>query len=113
MIARSMATAASQEGGVVILDECPVPVVLAPLAGGPSTPELSAAVSGAGGLGFVAGGYLAPGDLAARIARTRELSARPFGVNVFVPQRAGDAAEVAAYARRLEPEAARAGVRLG
>ena len=34
------------------------PVVLAPLAGGPSTPELAAAVANAGGLGFVAAGYL-------------------------------------------------------
>ena len=30
-----------------------VPVVQAPMAGGPSTPELAAAVSGAGGLGFL------------------------------------------------------------
>jgi NAD(P)H-dependent flavin oxidoreductase YrpB (nitropropane dioxygenase family) len=31
-----------------VLDRLAVPVVLAPLAGGPSTPELSAAVSNAG-----------------------------------------------------------------
>lgn len=35
-----------------------VPIVLAPLAGGPSTPELAAAVSEAGALGFLAAGYL-------------------------------------------------------
>jgi NAD(P)H-dependent flavin oxidoreductase YrpB (nitropropane dioxygenase family) len=35
----------------MILDSCDIPVVLAPLAGGPSTPELAAAVSNAGGLG--------------------------------------------------------------
>ncbi len=35
-----------------------VPIVGAPMAGGPSTPALAAAVSNAGGLGFVAGGYL-------------------------------------------------------
>ncbi|WP_460339981.1 nitronate monooxygenase [Actinoallomurus acanthiterrae] len=40
----------------MILDELPVPIVLAPLAGGPSTPRLTAAVSEAGGLGFLAAG---------------------------------------------------------
>jgi len=54
------------------------PVVQAPMAGGPSTPELAAAVSAAGGLGFLAAGYKTPGDLAADIARTprRAYSAR-------------------------------------
>lgn len=97
----------------MLLDECPVPVVLAPLAGGPSTPELAAAVSDAGALGFLAAGYLSASDLAARIARTRALTARPFGVNVFVPQPAGDPEALKAYAQRLGSEAAKAGQRLG
>jgi nitronate monooxygenase len=97
----------------LLLDECRVPVVLAPLAGGLSTPELCAAVSEAGGLGFLAAGYLAAAELAARIDRTRELTARPFGVNLFVPTTGRDPAEVEAYARRLDPEARKAGVRLG
>ena len=42
----------------MILDSCDIPIVLAPLAGGPSTPELAAEVSNAGGLGFLASGYL-------------------------------------------------------
>jgi nitronate monooxygenase len=62
-----------------------VPVVQAPLAGGPSTPALAAAVSGAGGLGFVAAGYRSPNALAADIAATRSLTDLPFGVNVFAP----------------------------
>jgi nitronate monooxygenase len=33
----------------LLLDRLAVPIVLAPLAGGPSTPELTAAVSEAGG----------------------------------------------------------------
>jgi nitronate monooxygenase len=97
----------------LLLDECRVPVVLAPLAGGPSTPELCAAVSEAGGLGFLAAGYLAATELAARLDRTRELTARPFGVNLFVPTAGGDPAAVEAYAQHLESEARRAGVRLG
>ena len=47
------------------------PVVVAPMAGGPSTPELVAAVGGAGGLGFLAAGYRTAGQLAEDIARTR------------------------------------------
>ena len=38
-----------------------IPIVQAPLAGGPSTPELTAAVGDAGGLGFVAAGYRTAG----------------------------------------------------
>src|SRR4051794_21516994 len=60
-------------------------IVLAPMAGGPSTPELAAAVSNAGGLGFLAAGYLTAATLEEQIAKTRELTDRPFGVNLFVP----------------------------
>ena len=49
----------------MILDRCDIPIVLAPLAGGPSTPELAAEVSNAGGLGFLASGCLSVGELAA------------------------------------------------
>lgn len=97
----------------MLLDRCRFPVVLAPLAGGPSTPELCAAVSDAGGLGFLAAGYLSAAELSTRIDRTRELTSRPFGVNVFVPGAPGDNSLVAGYARRLAREAERAGVRLG
>ena len=61
------------------------PIVLAPLAGGPSTPPLAAAVCEAGGLGFLAAGYLTADALRADIHALRELTAAPFGVNVFVP----------------------------
>ena len=97
----------------MLLDQCRFPVVLAPLAGGPSTPELCAAVSDAGGLGFLAGGYLSASELETRIERTRALTSRPFGVNLFVPGGPGQAARVEAYAHRLAGEAERAGVRLG
>jgi len=80
-------------------------VVLAPLAGGPSTPELAAAVANAGGLGFVAAGYLTPDELEVRLARARELTDGPLGVNLFVlEERPIDTEAVAAYARRLQAE---------
>ena len=97
----------------MLLDECPLPVVLAPLAGGPSTAELCAAVSDAGGLGFVAGGYLSASELATRIDRTRGLTTRPFGVNLFVPGTRAETSAAETYAHRLAVEAERAGVRLG
>jgi nitronate monooxygenase len=90
------------------------PIVLAPLAGGPSTPELAAAVSNAGGLGFLAAGYLAPDVFAERLRRTNELTTEPIGVNVFVLEDNGvDDDAVVAYARELEPEARARGVQLG
>ena len=69
----------------LILDQVDVPIVLAPLGGGPSTPELAAAVSNAGGFGFLASAYLDGEATAACVERTRGLTDWPFGVNVFAP----------------------------
>ncbi|MGN6799644.1 MAG: nitronate monooxygenase, partial [Gaiellaceae bacterium] len=81
------------------------PVVLAPLAGGPSTPELAAAVANAGGLGFVAAGYLRPETFAEQLSRARELTNGQLGANVFVLEdKPIDEDALAAYARELEPE---------
>jgi nitronate monooxygenase len=57
---------------VTLLDRLAVPIVQAPLAGGPSTPALAAAVCEAGGLGFVAAGYKTAGAMREDIERTRE-----------------------------------------
>jgi len=78
------------------------PIVQAPLAGGPSTPALAAAVSQSGGLGFVAAGYRKPGRVADEIAAVRFVTDAPFGVNLFVPGREPvDEAAVARYAQAL------------
>jgi nitronate monooxygenase len=61
------------------------PILQAPMAGGPSTPELCAAVSNAGGLGSFAGGYLAPEAIRDAIRKIRALTSRPFAVNLFAP----------------------------
>ncbi|HEU5268918.1 MAG TPA: nitronate monooxygenase [Jatrophihabitans sp.] len=98
----------------MILDDCELPIVLAPLAGGPATPELAAAVSNAGGLGFVAGGYLTASRLAETIAATRALTERPYGVNLFVPGRpAPDRAAVDRYAALVTAEATAIGAPAG
>jgi len=92
-----------------LLDHLTTPIVLAPLAGGPSTPELAAEVASAGGLGFLAAGYLTAAQLAERIARVRSLTEGPIGVNVFVP--GAGPAEAGAYQPYLERLARWAGER--
>jgi nitronate monooxygenase len=59
------------------------PVIQAPMGGGPSTPELVAAVSNAGGLGSLAAAYLTPAEIHGAIRRIRALTSRPFAVNLF------------------------------
>ena len=56
------------------------------MAGGPSTPELAAAVSNSGGLGSLGAAYLSPKKIEEEIKRIRELTDRPFAVNLFSPQ---------------------------
>lgn len=56
------------------------------MAGGPSTPALAAAASTAGGLGFLAAGYVTPQRVAEAIGAARALTGGPIGVNLFVPQ---------------------------
>ncbi|MDT5245459.1 MAG: nitronate monooxygenase [Mycobacterium sp.] len=91
-----------------------VPIIVAPMAGGPSTPELAAAGTNAGGLGFVAAGYLTAEVLAERITAASGLSSGPIGANLFVPQpSAGTPADIERYAKALAPEAERYGAQLG
>jgi len=67
------------------------PIVLAPMGGGPGTPELAAAVSNAGGLGSLAAAYWAPEEIIQSIRRTQALTGRPFAVNLFAGGYAADA----------------------
>src|SRR5216110_1943731 len=59
------------------------PLVLAPMAGGPSTPALCAAVSEAGGLGSYGAAYLAPERAREVIRAIRAATSRPFAINLF------------------------------
>ncbi|MCL6445311.1 MAG: nitronate monooxygenase [Alicyclobacillus sp.] len=63
------------------------PIIQAPMAGGPSTPELVAAVSNEGGLGFLGAGYMSADSIRSAIRRIRELTDQPFGVNLFIPDK--------------------------
>ncbi|MEU2223215.1 nitronate monooxygenase [Streptomyces sp. NPDC018347] len=92
----------------------PLPIVQAPMAGGVSVPRLAAAVSEAGGLGFLAAGYKTADGMYQEIKQLRALTDRPFGVNVFVPQpEQAESGAVELYAHQLAGEAAWYGTELG
>src|SRR5690554_2834733 len=87
-----------------------LPIIQAPMAGGPSTPELAAAVSAAGGLGSLGAAYQQPEPMMRDAAAVRKRTSAPFNINLFVcPQPAPveaaaqqDAlASVAGYYREL------------
>src|SRR5436305_12502628 len=78
------------------------PIVLAPMAGGPTTPALVAAVP----FGFLAAGYLSAAELERDMD---ELGDRVYGVNLFVPGTDdADRAAIAAYAARIGGDPANA-----
>ena len=84
-----------------------LPLVAAPMAGGPSTPRLARAVAEAGAFAFLAGGYKTADALAAEIAEVRS-SSEAFGVNLFAPSTSPiSEPEFRRYARQLQPEAER------
>ena len=62
------------------------PIIQAPMSGGISTPELAAAVSNVGGLGFLAAGYKTTEEVKQEIEAVRKLTTKDFGVNTFVPR---------------------------
>jgi nitronate monooxygenase len=82
-----------------------IPVIAAPMAGGPGTPALVTAAARAGGIGFIAAGYQTPQALAGSIAALRS-AAVPFGVNLFAPNPAHvEAGAFRRYAAAIQPEA--------
>ena len=84
------------------------------MAGGPGTPALAAAVSNAGGLGFLAGGYLSAERLANDITAARAATTGPIGVNLFVPQPSvADVYQLDHYAEALEDLAEHYDVHVG
>ncbi|MHB1930967.1 MAG: NAD(P)H-dependent flavin oxidoreductase, partial [Acidimicrobiales bacterium] len=60
-----------------------VPIVQAPI-GNASSPELVAAVSGAGALGMLSATWRAPAEIRRVIGEIRDLTDRPFGVNLVL-----------------------------
>lgn len=69
--------------GVCALLDITHPIVLGGMANHTNA-ELVAAVSNAGGLGVLGCYGLAPADITQKVARIRELTSRPFGLNLLV-----------------------------
>ncbi|MBI4124285.1 MAG: nitronate monooxygenase, partial [Betaproteobacteria bacterium] len=63
-----------------------LPLIQAPMAGGPSTQELVAAASAAGALGSFGFAYTQPDEMKRQVAWVRAKTDRPFGVNLFVSE---------------------------
>jgi nitronate monooxygenase len=89
------------------------PVVVAPMAGGPSTTGLVAAASAAGALGFLAAGYKTAAAMLAEMDAAQAGPGAPFGVNVFVPGAPTDPADLGDYLAELAPDADALGVAPG
>jgi nitronate monooxygenase len=88
-----------------LTDLLPHPVVVAPMAGGPTTAELVVAAARAGALGFLAAGYKTAEAMTAEIAAVRSATTEPFGVNVFVPGApCADPAELRRYLDSLSAD---------
>jgi nitronate monooxygenase len=89
-----------------------LPVLAAPMAGGPGTPALVVAAARAGSMGFLAGGYLRAEALAAEIAEVRAAGVA-FGINLFAPNPLPIApGAFSGYTREIAPEAESLGVEL-
>lgn len=89
-------------------------IIVAPMAGGVSTPALVVAAAEVGALGFVPAGYLTAAALDQNLAEVEARTDRPYAVNLFLPSPpVTDLAPTLAYAASLAPVAEAMGVELG
>jgi len=95
------------------LDRLRIPIVQAPLAGGSSTPALTASVLDSGAFGFLAAGYKTPEEVAADITTLRGLTDAPYGLNLFMPDEEVEPSSFAPYLAEIAREADQHGVSLG
>jgi len=80
------------------------PIIQAPMAGGGDTPALVAAVCEAGALGSIGATYLTPQQIVETCAAVRARTQRPFGINLFVPERSlPDDIEMGTAVARVAP----------
>ncbi|UYL07387.1 nitronate monooxygenase [Bdellovibrio sp. SKB1291214] len=61
------------------------PLIVAPMAGGPSSAELIAAASNAGALGSIGAAYSSPSAIKEITEKVRSLTAKPIAINLFIP----------------------------
>lgn len=89
-----------------------IPLVAAPMAGGPTTPAMVSAATSAGGLGMLAAGYKTVTAVEAEIKSVRA-EGIAFGVNLFAPNPVPvDLGSYRAYAAVVQSEADQFGLTL-
>jgi NAD(P)H-dependent flavin oxidoreductase YrpB (nitropropane dioxygenase family) len=89
-----------------------IPVIAAPMAGGPTTSAMVIAAHSAGSFGFLAAGYKTPEAVEAELRAVRDTGI-PFGVNVFAPNPVPISPErYSEYAQAMQREADRFGLTL-
>ncbi|MEE6138421.1 nitronate monooxygenase [Mycobacterium sp. 050128] len=92
--------------------EMSIPLVAAPMSGGPTTPAMVSAATGAGGLGMLAAGYKTVEAVEAEL-KTVRAEGIPFGINLFAPNPVPvDADSYRAYAAIIQKEADQFGLTL-
>ncbi|OCB31774.1 2-nitropropane dioxygenase [Mycobacterium malmoense] len=89
-----------------------IPLVAAPMAGGPTTPAMVSAATHAGGLGMLAAGYKTVEAVEAEAKQVRA-EGIPFGINLFAPNPLPvDPESYRAYAAIVQRDADRFGLTL-
>ncbi|OCB39308.1 2-nitropropane dioxygenase [Mycobacterium malmoense] len=89
-----------------------IPLVAAPMAGGPTTPAMVSAATRAGGLGMLAAGYKTVEAVEAEVKQVRA-EGIPFGINLFAPNPLPvDPESYRAYAAIVQRDADRFGLTL-
>jgi nitronate monooxygenase len=79
------------------------PIIQAEMAGKITTPELVAAVSNHGGLGMLGAAYMSPEQIEEAILKIKELTDKPFGVNLFCFTPSADKGNVQVANQFLDP----------
>ncbi|MFT9846546.1 NAD(P)H-dependent flavin oxidoreductase [Aneurinibacillus sp. REN35] len=79
------------------------PIIQAGMAGGPTTAELVAGVSRAGGLGTLGAAYMEPEAIRETIRAIRTMTDRPFGVNLFAADMTDDTTRAHEVQKMLDP----------
>ena len=62
-----------------------IPLIVAPMGGGLTTPELVIASCEAGALGSLAAPYMNPADIETAVKKIRSHTTKPFAINLFAP----------------------------
>ena len=63
------------------------PLIVAPMAGGPSSVDLVVASSQEGALGSIGAAYMTSLEIQSFIQQVRQKTKKPFSVNLFIPQK--------------------------